>query len=129
MSTTGKKIPITAAKGIAADYGYSQVIIHAFDRASGIQHVTTYGKSEADCINAAQGGNTMKKLLRWPEEQCNAKPARQIRRERYDGMEQVMAMLVSFLDHPDNDDRIALARLVGIATVAKNLSNPKAKGK
>jgi hypothetical protein len=44
MEKTGRKIPITAAKAIANNYGYTQVIIHAFDGETGIQSVATFGK-------------------------------------------------------------------------------------
>jgi len=76
MNNTGKRIPINWGKKIAEDLGYTQVIIHAYDGATGIQHVTTYGKSLKDCKNAADGGNTIKRLLKWPEELCNEKPKR-----------------------------------------------------
>ncbi len=76
MSNTGKRIPINWAKKIAEDLGYTQVIIHAYDGETGIQHVTTYGKSKKDCENAAEGGNVLKRMLKWPEELCNAKPNR-----------------------------------------------------
>lgn len=71
-----KRIPIAWAKKIANELGYSQVIIHAFDGETGVQHVTTYGKTIDDCDNAAEGGNTIKKLLNWPEKLCESKPAR-----------------------------------------------------
>lgn len=73
---SGKRIPITVAKRIANELGYTQVIIHAYDGETGIQSVCTYGKSIADCDNAAIGGNTIKKLLGWDESLCNATPAR-----------------------------------------------------
>jgi len=74
----GKRIPISWAKKIANELGYTQVIIHAYDGESNMQCVTTYGKTIADCENAAKGGNTIKRLLEWPEELCNAKPKRTI---------------------------------------------------
>ena len=77
----GKRIPINWAKKIAEDLGYSQVIIHGFDGETGIQCVTTYGKSLKDCENAANGGNEIKRLLQWPEELCNTKPRRVIKTE------------------------------------------------
>ena len=76
MTKTGKRIPIEVAKQIANELGYTQVIIHAFDGATGIQSVCTFGKSLSDCDNAAKGGNAIKKLLGWDEELCNAVPAR-----------------------------------------------------
>lgn len=78
---TGKRIPISWAKKIAEDLGYTQVIIHGYDSETGIQHVTTFGKSIDDCKNAADGGNAIKQLLKWPEELCNAKPARISKKE------------------------------------------------
>lgn len=79
---TGKRIPISTAKRICEEYGYSQVIIHAFDIETGIQHVTTFGKSIEDCDNAAKGGNAIKKMLGWPDELCHDKPARIKRRDK-----------------------------------------------
>lgn len=76
ITSTGRRIPIKVAKDIAKNLGYSQVIIHAYDGKTGIQHVTTYGETIADCENAALGGNTIKKLLGWPEELTHATPAR-----------------------------------------------------
>lgn len=73
---TGKKIPISWAKKIAEELGYTQVVIHAYDGETNAQCVTTFGKTLADCENAAEGGNAIKRLLKWPEELCNAKPAR-----------------------------------------------------
>jgi hypothetical protein len=73
---TGKRIPITQAKEIANKFGYSQVIIHAYDGETGMQCITTFGKSLADCKNAAEGGNAIKRLLKWDEELCNTKPNR-----------------------------------------------------
>jgi hypothetical protein len=64
---TGKRIPIKTAKEIGKYYGYTQVIIHAYDGQSGIQHITTWGESMEDCDNAALGGNEIKKLLKWED--------------------------------------------------------------
>lgn len=75
-----KPITIKTAKDVST-LGYDEVIIVGCNYETGIQHVTTYGKSIAACENAAIGGNAIKKLLGWPEEQCNAKPARQKRQE------------------------------------------------
>lgn len=76
MNSTGKRIPINWAKKISEDLGYTQVIIHAYDGKTGIQHVTTFGKSMQDCKNAAEGGNVLKRMLKWPEELCATKPNR-----------------------------------------------------
>lgn len=79
---SGLKIPIADAKRIAKERGYTQIVIHAYDGETGIQHVTTYGVSVEDCKNAARGGNAIKKLLGWPEDKCNAKPIRQQKEEK-----------------------------------------------
>ena len=71
-----KRIPIKSARDIANNYGYSQVIIVAWDRETGLQHVTTYGKIIQDCEQAAKGGNFVKKALGWPDELCHAIPSR-----------------------------------------------------
>jgi len=72
----GKRIPISVAKTIGQQYGYSQVIITAFDNKGGITHVTTWGSTLDQCEQAAIGGNFVKKALGWPPEKCNDKPAR-----------------------------------------------------
>jgi hypothetical protein len=70
------KIPIDSAKNIAWEFDWDQVIIVAWNKTTGMQHVTTYGKMVEDCEQAAQGGNFVKKALGWSEEECNAKPRR-----------------------------------------------------
>lgn len=69
-----KRIPIAAAKRLAADLGLRQVIIVAHDGERA--HVVTYGKSREDCRLAAESGNNLKRHMGWPEDLCNAKPAR-----------------------------------------------------
>jgi hypothetical protein len=86
MEKTGRKIPITAAKAIANNYGYTQVIIHAFDGETGIQSVATFGKTLDDCKNAADGGNVIKRLMGWPEEMCHAVPARRTKKPKNDAL-------------------------------------------
>jgi hypothetical protein len=71
-----ERIPIKSAKDIAINYGYSQVIIVAWDGETGVQHVTTYGKTIQDCEQAAKGGNFVKKALGWSDELCHDVPSR-----------------------------------------------------
>lgn len=71
-----KRIPIKTAKEFANKFEKDQVIILSWDKATGTTWVTTYGKTKEDCIQAAKGGNRIKKMLSWPEELCNAKPSR-----------------------------------------------------
>ena len=75
-----KHIPISAAKHIANEYGFDQVVIFARKPESspgfgdGGEHVTTYGKTVADCDVAARMGNHLKRVVGWPEKLCNAVP-------------------------------------------------------
>ncbi len=72
-----KRIPISTAKDIANKFDQDQVIVITFSKKTGLTHVVTYGKSKEDCIQAAQGGNIIKRdVLKWPEEECVAAPAR-----------------------------------------------------
>lgn len=71
-----KRIPIAVAKRIADDYDMNQVIIVTWDDKAKVTHVVTYGKSVEECVQAAQGGNFVKKALGWPEDQCKDMPSR-----------------------------------------------------
>lgn len=76
MSQTGKRIPISDLKKLGKERGYSQVIVVAWDKETGTTSVATWGESLTECEQAAKGGNFVKKALNWPDEMCNAKPAR-----------------------------------------------------
>lgn len=82
MSETGKRIPIKTAQDIGDKYGYSQVIVVAWDKEANVTSVTTWGKSLNDCEQAAIGGNFVKKALGWPNHLTEAKPARVKRRDK-----------------------------------------------
>lgn len=65
-----KRIPITAAKRIAKDYGYDQVVIYArkvgADPNPHGEHMTTYGVDNAHCEVAARIGDFLKyKIMGW----------------------------------------------------------------
>lgn len=64
-----KRIPITAAKRIAQEYGYDQVVIYARkvgdDPSPHGEHMTTYGVDKVHCGVAAQIGTTLKKFMGW----------------------------------------------------------------
>lgn len=73
MQTPMRPIPISAARRIADDYGYDQVIIIA--RRVGEapdpcgEHVTTYGRNPAHCEVAARCGEFLKfKVMGWVRE-------------------------------------------------------------
>lgn len=64
-----KRIPISAAKHIAKEYGYDQVVIYARkvgeDPDPHGEHMTTYGVTKVHCSVAAQIGNTLKRFMGW----------------------------------------------------------------
>lgn len=64
-----KRIPITAAKRIAEEYGYDQVVIYArkvsYAEEPGGEHITTYGVNRIHCSVAARIGAALKKHMGW----------------------------------------------------------------
>ncbi len=69
-----KRIPISAAKRIADDYGYDQVIVYARrvgdDPDPHGEHVTTYGADKAHCDVAARiGDHLIYNVFQWPREE------------------------------------------------------------
>jgi hypothetical protein len=76
-------IPITAAKKIAHEYDWPEIIIFGYNPETADRHVTTFGKTVDQCADAAKAGNYLKKALNWPEELCHAKPAREKKRDNY----------------------------------------------
>lgn len=63
-----KRIPISAARRIADEYDYDQVIVIARKVGEdGGEHVTTYGRNKENCGVAAHIGNYIKhKIMDWP---------------------------------------------------------------
>lgn len=64
-----RPIPIAAAKRIAKEYGYDQVLIYArrchdTPEPHG-EHMTTYGRNAQHCDVAALIGDTLKKFMGW----------------------------------------------------------------
>lgn len=61
-----KEIPISAAKKIAIDYGYDQVVVYARKVGdNGGEHMTTYGVDKVHCGVAAKMGDVLKKFMGW----------------------------------------------------------------
>lgn len=62
-----KDIPIKAAKSIAEQYGYDQIVIIGRKVGdSGREHCTTYGVDKENCDVAAQIGDFLKfKVMNW----------------------------------------------------------------
>lgn len=77
MKKTSKKIPISAAKEIGKKFDKDQVILVTWNKEFGDTWVTTWGKSVADCGQAAEGGNLVKQALGWPNELTQDKATRQ----------------------------------------------------
>lgn len=71
-----KDISISLAREISDKTNYPEIVIFAYDPESGQQHVTTYGRTLAQCEDAAKAGNFLKKALNWPEHLCQAVPDR-----------------------------------------------------
>lgn len=65
-----KPIPIVAARLVAEQYGYDQVVIIARKVGDdGGEHVTTYGVNKANCNIAARIGDFLKfKVMGWAHE-------------------------------------------------------------
>ena len=63
-----RPIPILAARKIAEQYGYDQVVVMARNVGNGLEHVTTYGVDKQHCEVAARMGYYLKhKIMGWPE--------------------------------------------------------------
>lgn len=64
-----KPIPIDAAKRIAKEYGYDQVVIIARKIGNeGGEHCTTYGVTKVHCKVAAHIGDFIKhEIMGWPK--------------------------------------------------------------
>ena len=75
-----KRLPIQAAKDIAAKYKQAQVILVTWDEESHLMHVVSYGRTLEACQQAAKGANAVKKALGFPEDKCNDVPARVLRK-------------------------------------------------
>ena len=66
-----RPIPVEAARRIAEEYGYHQVIVIARRHGlGGMEHVTTYGSDRQNCEVAAAIGNHIKhQIMQWPTNQ------------------------------------------------------------
>lgn len=68
------RVTIQDARKLAKERELSHVIIFAFDKDK-VQHVATYGKTLEQCSQAAEFGNNLKTILKWPES-LQAQPSR-----------------------------------------------------
>ena len=67
------KIPISKIKEIRESLDTDHLVILTIDN-DGAQNVATHGKSRFNAATAADLGNKLKKLLKWPENLCKDYP-------------------------------------------------------
>lgn len=79
-----KRLPIKAAKDLAKKYGQSQVILITWDEKDHLTHTVSYGDTVKACEQAAKGANLVRRALGFPEDLCQAVPAR-VKRNKPDG--------------------------------------------
>jgi hypothetical protein len=61
-----KPVPIAAARRIAEEYGYDQVVVYARKVGSdGGEHLTTYGVDKVHCRVAARMADVLRKFMGW----------------------------------------------------------------
>jgi len=64
-----KRVPISAARRIAEDYGYDQVVIYARkvgeDPDPHGEHLTTYGVNKIHCAAAAKISEHLQRVMGW----------------------------------------------------------------
>jgi hypothetical protein len=67
------RIPIAAARRIAEEYGYDQVVVFARRTGDfGKEWMTTYGVTPQHCKVAAQMAGTLQKFMGWSPTTLNA---------------------------------------------------------
>jgi hypothetical protein len=69
------RLTIKALKELANKFGYSVVVVYAWDDENKMQHIGTWGRTIRLCDQAAQWGNMLKDALGWPES-LHAVPSR-----------------------------------------------------
>jgi len=70
----GDRLPVIAAENIARNHDFLQVIVLAWDGQQTC--VATYGTTDEQSAQAAEGGNRIKRALGWPETMCRAESAK-----------------------------------------------------
>lgn len=70
-------IPIKKVKEIREELNLTHLVIFGKDE-EGISHVCTHGKTRLDAKRAAEAGNTLKRIMNWPADLCEAKPLERI---------------------------------------------------
>jgi len=73
-STSDLDIPIDIADVVSTISGYPEIVIFGYNPVTGINHVTTFGKTIAQSLDACNAGNFLKKALGWSDEDCKARP-------------------------------------------------------
>jgi hypothetical protein len=127
------RIPIKAAKELSNRFGLNAVVIWAWrvgPSMKPVSYVVTYGKNKGECRMAAEWGNDLKKQLGWPENLCEAKPSRLVRREQQ--LEQGIRDFLLMYGKPGHEETEveSLRKLVGEPKAqaqleGKGMSEPK----
>lgn len=61
-----RRIPVAAARRIAEEYGYEQVVVYARKTGNnGGEHMTTYGVTPTHCSVATRMGNALNRFMGW----------------------------------------------------------------
>jgi len=79
-----EEITIDIAKNISEKTGFPEIVIFGYDPTTNEQHVTTFGKTKQQSLDAARAGNEIKKHLGWSENQCHSKPDEKTLRKKDD---------------------------------------------
>lgn len=102
-----KRLPIKSAADFGQKHQCTQVIIAAWDGER--THIVTWGRTLAECKQAADGGNKIKDALGWPKD-LHAEPSRiaEVRKsERVKVATEVLAMTDGYEWEDDILQRIA----------------------
>lgn len=74
MRQQASPIPISAAKRIADECWYDQVVIMARRVGEpGAEHITTYGITKTHCDVAAMMGRKLKEIAGWPDDDLHTR--------------------------------------------------------
>ncbi len=70
-------IKVKDVKQIRENFNLTHIVILGLDE-KGDQHVATHGKTKTQSNEAAKMGDSLKKAIGWPENNCNSRPLERI---------------------------------------------------
>jgi len=68
-----KHLPVSDVRELGKKHALKQAILLAWDGER--SHVVTWGITQEDCAQAAEGGNKLKAALGWPDDMCRDEPS------------------------------------------------------